>query len=401
MRVLQINTVFGTGSTGRIAKDIHTALVERGHESFIIYGRGNPNDSKNIEKIGNKLDFYTHAVITRLFDLHGFGSARITKSILKKTAEINPDVIHLHNIHGYYLNIDALFTFLKNYKKPIVWTLHDCWSFTGHCANFDYVECEKWQTHCQNCPEKRSYPKSVCFDNSYRNYEKKRALFSNIDNLTLVTPSIWLSGLIKRSFLRDYPLRVINNGIDLEVFKPRESDFREKNQLKNQFVILGVASVWNRRKGLDTFIKLSERLSKGEKIVLVGLTKKQKKTLPMTILGIERTHKAEELAEIYSTADVFLNPTLEDNFPTTNLEAIACGTPVITYNAGGSPESVDENSGYVVKKGDIDAVIGAISSIRKSSKEDYSIKCRNKAMEMYNLKEQFDVYLSTYGGSLT
>jgi len=397
VRILQINTVCGTGSTGRIVVDIHKSLSEKGHESYIAYGRGKCYSTKNIIKIGNTLDFYIHAVKTRLFDLHGFGSRRVTESFLKKIVEINPDIIHLHNMHGYYLDIEILFRFLKSYKKPIVWTLHDCWPFTGHCAHFDYADCKKWQTHCQNCPEKRSYPKSVCFDNSYRNFEKKRTLLSNIDNLTLVTPSIWLSSLLKISFLRDYPIRVINNGIDLDIFKPRESNFRERYNLNKHFLILGVASVWNRRKGFDTFLKLSKLLSEDEKIVLVGLTKKQKKSLPVNILGIEKTNNAEQLAEIYTASDVFLNPTLEDNFPTTNLEAMACGTPVITYNTGGSPESIDEKCGFVVEKGDFESLIPVLDTLRTRGKEEYSERCKDRAKQKFNARENYQKYLGLYG----
>ena len=396
MRILQINTVCGTGSTGRIVVDIHKSLCEKGHESIIAYGRGKCYNTKNIIKIGNTLDFYIHAVKTRLFDLHGFGSRRVTESFLKKIVEINPDIIHLHNMHGYYLDIEILFRFLKSYKKPIVWTLHDCWPFTGHCAHFDYADCKKWQTHCQNCPEKRSYPKSVCFDNSYRNFEKKRTLLSNIDNLTLVTPSIWLSSLLKISFLRDYPIRVINNGIDLDIFKPRESNFRERYNLNKHFLILGVASVWNRRKGFDTFLKLSKLLSEDEKIVLVGLTKQQKKSLPVNILGIEKTNNAEQLAEIYTASDVFLNPTLEDNFPTTNLEAMACGTPVITYNTGGSPESIDENTGFVVEKENVDELILKVNNAKINTKRFYALKCERKVEEKYGKRGMVANYLILY-----
>jgi len=397
VKVLQINTVYGTGSTGRIALDIHNSLYEKKHESYVAYGRGKRYTSNNLFKISNKVDFYLHAVNTRLFDLHGFGSKMVTKSFIKKIVDINPDVIHLHNIHGYYLNIEILFGFLKSYKKPIVWTLHDCWPFTGHCAYFDYSGCGKWQTHCRNCPEKESYPKSICFDNSYGNFEKKKALFSNIDNLTLVTPSVWLSSLLKDSFLRNYPIKVINNGINLEIFKPRESGFREKHKLNNHFVILGVASVWNRRKGLDTFLELSQNLSNDEKIVLVGLTRKQIKTLPANILGIERTNNAQELAEIYTTSDVFLNPTLEDNYPTTNLEAIACGTPVITYQTGGSPETIDEKCGFVVGKGDFESLIPVLDTLRTRGKEEYSERCRDRAKQKFNARNNYQKYLGLYG----
>ena len=336
MKVLQVNTVCGTGSTGRIAADIHKMLIEQRHESIVAYGRGTTHNCDNTIKIGNNLDFYRHALKTRILDKHGFGSKNATRKFIEEVKDYNPDLIHLHNVHGYYINIKLLFNFLKEYKKPIVWTLHDCWAFTGHCSYFDFANCYKWETHCQKCPEKKSYPKSVFLDNSYDNFEKKKKLFTGLKNMTLVTPSCWLANLAKRSFLKEYPVKVINNGIDLDVFKPTLSDFREKYGLENRFIILGVASEWTRRKGLEYFIELSKILSDKEAIVLVGLSKKQKQDLPKNIVGITRTNSPKELAEIYTASDIYFNPTLEDNFPTTNLEALACGTPVITFNTGGS-----------------------------------------------------------------
>jgi glycosyltransferase involved in cell wall biosynthesis len=317
--------------------------------------------------------------------------------LIRRIKELNPDVIHLHNIHGYYLNIEVLFSFLRDYNKPVVWTLHDCWAFTGHCAYFDYANCEQWRTHCTKCPEKKSYPKSFALDNSSRNFDRKKRLFSGIRDLSIVTPSEWLSDLVGESFLSNYPRRVINNGIDLEVFKPTKGDFRNKRNLDSLFIILGVAAGWNRRKGLETFLELSRELSDNEKIVLVGLTSKQKKTLPANILGIERTNSAQELAEMYSASDVFLNPTLEDNFPTTNLEAMACGTPVITYRTGGSPETIDEKCGFVVGKGDFKSLCSLLDTIRSRGKEEYSVRCKDRAKQKFNARNNYRKYLSLYG----
>jgi glycosyltransferase involved in cell wall biosynthesis len=397
VKVLQINSVCGIGSTGRIVVQIHKLLKEKGYKSYVAYGRDYARDCDSTVRIGNKFDNYMHVAITRLFDRHGFGSKKATANFIEKVEKIDPDIIHLHNIHGYYVNIELLFKYIKEANKPVVWTLHDCWAFTGHCAYFDYIGCDRWKTGCYECPQKKTYPSSILIDNSKRNFERKKELFTGIKNMVIVTPSRWLAGLVKESFLKEYPVKripvkVINNGIDLEIFKPMESDFRKRYGLENKFIILGVANVWDRRKGYDYFIKLSETLKQDEIIVMVGLTEKQKKNLPKNIIGITRTNNVKELAEIYSAADVFVNPTLEDNFPTTNLEALACGTPVVTFDTGGSPECVDESCGVVVEKGNLKELIEAIERIRLNTfNKDY---CINRAKDFD--KSKYSEYLELY-----
>lgn len=393
LKVLQINSVCGIGSTGRIVTDIHNILVEQGYDSYIAYGRSKAFNCNNTVKIGNKLDNYFHAAKTRIFDLHGFGSKTATKIFIKKIEEINPDIIHLHNIHGYYLNIEILFEFLKEYNKPIVWTLHDCWSFTGHCTYFDYVGCEKWKSECYECPQKKLYPSSIICDRSISNYNKKKLLFTGIKNLYLVTPSKWLLGLVKSSFLNDYPIEVINNGIDLSVFKPSKSSIKTRYDLEGKFIILGVANVWSNRKGLKYFFELANNLSENEVIVLVGLTDNQIKGLPNGIIGIRRTNSIQELADLYSCADVFINPTLEDNFPTTNIEALACGTPVITFNTGGSPEIIDEKTGFVVEKGNIQELINKIKLVKSGCISGNN--CIERA-QLFDKYEKFCKYIELY-----
>ena len=391
MKVLQINKSSGIWSTGKIASNIGEKLIELGHESYIGFGRDFAiNESTNI-RIGTKADNYIHAFYSILFDKQGFGSKRATKAFVKKVEEINPDIIHLHNLHGYYLNLEVLFKYLQQANKPVVWTLHDCWAFTGHCVHFDYIGCDRWKRGCGDCPQK-SYPPSI-IDDSEKNFIKKKQLFTGIKNMIIVTPSRWLGNLVKQSFLGKYPVKVINNGIDLSIFKPIESNFREKNNLKDKFIILGVASSWSRRKGFDYFIELSKKIKADEIIVMVGLTKKQKDQLPENIIGITRTNDIKELVEIYSAADVFVNPTLEDNFPTTNLEALACGTPVITFNTGGSVESIDDSCGVVVEKGDIDELIKAINIIKRNTPDkDY---CINKAKK-FDKNDRFNEYIELY-----
>ncbi len=366
MKVLQINSVCGVGSTGRIATDLYKVLEEQGHECLIAYGRGTAPEGINSYKIGTNLDNYLHVARTRLLDQQGYGSKRPTIELVKKIKEYDPDVIHLHNLHGYYLNLEVLFNYLAESNKPVIWTLHDCWAFTGHCAHFDYVGCDKWKSECKNCPQKKTYPNSYGLDNSYQNFNKKKELFTRCNNLTIITPSQWLADLVKKSFLNKYPVQVINNGIDLNVFKPTPSEFRKKYHLEKKKIILGVANVWDDRKGFNTFIELSSNLNDNYQIIMVGVTEKQKNNLPSNIIGITRTNNIKELAEIYSSADIFVNPTLEDNFPTVNLESIACGTPVITYSTGGSVECIDETCGIIVQKNNIDSLLTAIQQIDKS-----------------------------------
>lgn len=395
MRILQINSVCGIGSTGRIATDIHQILEETGHESYIAYGRGEAINCANNIKIGNKIDNYIHVGVTRFLDRHGFASERATKALIQKIEELSPDLIHLHNIHGYYLNIKILFNYLKRTNKPIVWTLHDCWSFTGHCAYFDYVECEKWKDSCYACPQKKEYPTSLILDSSKLNFNQKKELFAGIKNLTIVTPSKWLAEIVKQSFLKEYPVEVINNGIDLSVFKPQKSDFRKNHNLEEKFLILGVANVWDRRKGLNYFIKLAEELKDDEIIILVGITEEQKRELPNNVFAITRTNNSQELAEIYSSANVFVNPTLEDNFPTTNLEALACGTPIITFNTGGSVESITEKTGFVIGKSDWRNVLRHVREVKSEMIQFKERELRNIAIRNYGL-ENFQKYLKIY-----
>lgn len=391
MKILQINSVCGIGSTGRIATDIHNILVEQGHESYIAYGRDLPKNCDNAIKIGTKIDNYTHVAKTRVLDKHGFGSIQATKEFINKIKDIDPDIIHLHNIHGYYINVEILFNYLKEANKPVVWTLHDCWSFTGHCAYFDYVGCDKWKTGCYSCPEKKAYPSSLIFDNSKNNYLNKKEIFTGVKNLTIVTPSQWLANLVQESFLNEYPVNVINNGIDLNTFRPDAGDFRKKFNLNGKFIILGVASVWDRRKGLKYFVELADKVSEDEVIVLVGLTEKQMNQIPENIIGITRTNNVEELVDIYSSADVFVNPTLEDNFPTTNLEALACGTPVVTFDTGGSPESISNNTGIKIPK----IHRKDLYQIIRRSKSFSSKACEIRGSE-FNKNNLFQKYITIY-----
>lgn len=376
MKILLINTVSGVTSTGRICTDLAQIYENEGHEVKIAYGREDKGKAVQFEKygirIGNELDIKIHGLLTRLFDRHGFGSKFVTKKFLKWLDVYKPDIIHLHNLHGYYINIDLLFKYIKNNNIPVVWTLHDCWSMTGHCAHFNAYGCEKWKKGCKNCELKYTYPASKFLDGSFANYERKKALFTNVKKIVIVTPSKWLKSVAELSYLKNYDIQVINNGIDTNVFVPTESDLREKYNLFDKKIILGVANVWDENKGLCYFEKMTKDLPNDWKVVLIGLTEGQLNNLPKEILGLKRTADAKELAAWYTTADVFVNPTLEDTYPTTNLEAQACGTPVVTFDSDGAAETVLLNKGIVVERKNYNKLITAIFDAR-NMKQDFGV----------------------------
>lgn len=394
MKVLQINIVCGILSTGRIATDLRDILISNGHSCKIAYGSLTP---KNISlndciKIGTKFDLYTHIALSRITDKAGFYSKLATAKLIKQIKQYDPDIIHLHNIHGYYINIKMLFEYLAESNKKVVWTLHDCWSFTGHCAHFDLINCTKWKTGCFACPQKNTYPSSYLFDNSKKNYEKKKSLFTNVKNMTIVTPSAWLANLAKQSFLNKYPIKVINNGINLSSFKPSPSDFKEKYNICGKHIVLGVASSWSEKKGLNDFAKLSSMLGENYKIILVGVSDTQKELLPKNIICIPKTNSIKELAEIYTAADVFVNLSYEDVFSTVNLEALACGTPVITYKSGGNPECINETCGIAVSRGDLDAAKEKI--IKISNAQTFTVSdCTARALR-FDKNEKYIQYIT-------
>jgi len=395
-KLIIINTTINSGSTGRICEEIGAAARIEGFDVYAVYGRSNNNSKLKTIRIGTDLDIYMHGFQSRLFDNHGFASKNATLKFISELEKIKPDIIHLHNIHGYYLNVEILFDYFHTNEIPIIWTLHDCWSMTGHCSYFDFVNCNKWQTQCNKCPNKKGYPKSFMIDNSKRNFEEKKKLFTGLKNVTIVTPSLWLAELAKCSYLSHYPVEIINNGVNLKIFKPNETtSINNKYKLNDKIVILGVASVWDKRKGLSDFIQLYDKLSNSFKIILVGLSFKQIEKLPNGILAIPRTEDINELAALYSRANVFVNPTYVDNFPTTNIEALACGTPIVSYITGGSTESITNNTGITVPKGNITALIDSIYKVCKSS-IDYKTNCRLRAELLYDKDSRFNDYIKLY-----
>lgn len=362
MKIVQINT-FSNKSTGNIMNSIHNYLLKKNEESFIVWGRGRKTNDNNELYLDDKIGVYIHGLYTRITDKTGFASKKATRKLLHYLDDIKPDIVHLHNIHGYYVNIKMLFEYLSKKNIKVVWTLHDCWPFTGHCTHFLYKKCNKWKNGCYKCPQLNFYPKSYV-DNSKWNYNAKKKIF-NLKEILIVTPSNWLAKLCKESFLKNNKIIVINNGINQKIFTYRKSNFKSKYGIENKKIILGISSDWTERKGFNDFIELSSKLTDDYVIVLVGLSKKHMKKLPSNIIPIERTNNQIELADIYNASDVFFNPTYEDNYPTVNLEASACGVPVFTYDSGGSIESAI--NGTIVKN--VDDFINKIEIIELGNKK--------------------------------
>lgn len=390
MKVVQINATCGVGSTGRICVGISQLLTEKQIENYILYSAAGNGYALGIP-CADPHYIRRQALQSKILGNYGFNSRRATRVMIEALERIGPDIVHLHNIHGHDCDLEALFSYFKERKTRLVWTFHDCWAFTGYCTYFDMVGCRQWQTQCSDCVQRREY--SWFVDRSAHLFAKKKALFSGLD-LTIVTPSAWLAGLVKQSFLQDYPVEVICNGLDLRVFRPTKSDFRARYGLEKAKIVLGVALGWDKRKGLDVFVEMAERLPKEYGIVLVGVDKKTAKRLPRRICAVARTNSRTELAEIYSAADVFVNPTREENYPTVNMEALACGVPVITFRTGGSPEMLDGTCGSVVERNDTDVLAREI--VRICSDRPYSAEqCVRKAAA-FDQNERYKEYVKLY-----
>ncbi len=386
MKIVQLNAVCGVGSTGGITMEISKMLTSHNIENYILYTSGNYDYDLGI-KYSNPFLVKVNALLAKVLGNYGFNSLISTYRLIRILNKITPDIVHLHNIHGHDLNLSIFFRYLKKTRAKVVWTFHDCWAFTGYCMHFDRLECDKWKTSCQNCIQAKKY--SWFFDNSNRLYNNKKQLFTSLDNLTIVTPSQWLANLTKESYLSKFPVEVIYNGIDLDVFIPRTSDFRKRYNLENKTVILGVP------KGkLQYFMELSKIIDNNCSIVLVGLTEKEMQNLPKNIIGLPRTKDRFEMAELFTMADVYVNTTLEDTFPTVNLESLACGTPIITFNTGGSPEALDEETGMVVEKRNMHAVYEAIKALKNGN--DKSDACIRRAHRLYDAKKRFNDYYELY-----
>ena len=395
-KLLQINLSANWGSHGKIAAQIGDVAISHGWESYIAYGRAcNPCSSKLI-KIGGQWDIYEHLIETRLFDNHGLASRRATKKFIKQIDELKPDIIHLHNIHGYYLNYRILFEYLQGLSIPVVWTLHDFWAVTGHCGHFIQANCNKWKTGCYDCPQsKTEYPTSLFSDRSKNNYLEKRELFTSLKNLSIVAVSQWVKDMIDESFFKDIPSQVIYNGLDLNIFQPTKSSLKNKLGIPDDKpIVLGVASVWAEHRGLKHFVELSK--DNTYQIVLIGIKDNQRESLPSNIITIPRTSDQKELAEYYSIADVYANPTYLETLSMTNIEAQACGTPVVTFRSGGAPETVAESTGIVVEQGNESAMHEAILQLIREGKNKYSEACVRRASDLFDMHDRYNDYFALY-----
>lgn len=406
-KLLQINPVIRRNtSTGKIMQEIGELAMQNGWESYIAYSKGrdgaNPAACKSkIVPVGSKLSVALHGIETRLFDRHGLGSRLATRRFVRKIQEINPNIIHIHNIHGYFLNYKILFDYLSKCGKPVIWTVHDCWLYTGHCYYYSVAGCDKWKYGCGKCLQKRAFPRSLAFDRSAQNFRDKSKAFNSLpkDKFLIVPVSEWIGGELKQSFLKECRIKVLHNGIDTEAFKPQPtSEIRKKYNLGDRHIILGLASIWMKEKGLDDFIKLAPMLHDDEVLVLVGkMTTHQKERIPKEVVTIARTENVRQLAELYSAATAFVNPTWQDNYPTVNLESISCGTPVVTYRTGGSIEAIVEGkTGYVVEQGDVAALLDRCRMIEKLDKTAFTDPCRTFAEAHFKKEDRYADYIEIY-----
>ena len=395
-KLLQINPVVRLNtSTGRIMKEIGELAMQAGWESYIAYSRardGVPQHSSRLVPVGDRLDLAVHAVATRLFDAHGLASHRATRELIRRIQEIDPDIVHIHNVHGYFLNYPMLSEFLRQRGKPVIWTVHDCWLYTGHCYHYASAHCDKWRTGCGHCPQTRAFPASWLLDRSARNWRAKQHAFGSLDQLTVVTVSDWMRREMAGSFLGDKRFTVIHNGIDLDAFHPGAT-----TSAGDGAVYLGVASIWLEEKGLGDLIALAGRLHDGERLVLVGrMSERQRRRIPAGVQLIERTENVARLAELYASATVLLNPTWQDNYPTVNLEAIACGTPVVTYRTGGSVEAVTDGTGFVVEQGDVDGLLARARELAQADRAATAARCREYALQHFGKYKCYQNYIQLY-----
>ncbi|MDD6039888.1 MAG: glycosyltransferase [Clostridia bacterium] len=395
MRIFQLNTFCGVKSTGRIAGEIAKLVQADGGECRIGYGvPGISDDSQRFAlRIGTPAGRKVHAALRKLFDAEGYGSLMATVRLISEMERFQPDLIQLHNVHGCYLHLPTLFRYFQKKDLPIVWTLHDCWPFTGHCAYFDYAGCERWKTQCHHCPQQKSYPVCIGLDGSKRNHRMKRKFFSMPRRMTFVAPCEWMAGRVKDSKLAKYPVKVIVNGVNLKVFHPVQSDVRIRYGLQNKRLCLSVASEWDQRKGLPFLLEAAQRMGESYTFVVIGLSDEQLASLPSNMLGIRHTADTEELAAWYTAADCLVNPTLEDNMPMVNLEALACGTPVVVFETGGCPEVVDRSCGMVVPKGDLQALCAAVETAANGAFKPQNCIAR---AQQFDCEQTFQNYLALY-----
>lgn len=371
MKILFINQSIGIGSTGKIITDIANNL-EGDNEFKALHGyfanseKGLPLFPGECIQTVSKNQYYRYNATAKLFGNTGFHGKRETKKALAKLGDWIPDVVHIHNLHGYFMHIPTLYEYLAKINKPIVYTLHDTWPLTGHCVYFNQSGCEKWKTHCDSpCPERKGYPYAYLSCPVKKNFDRKKALYAKVkDNLMFVTPSEWLANIVKEASITDSPVSIIHNGIKLDTFHETNRNFRHDNNLDDKIIILGVAMPWSPRKGFNEFVKLANDLPDNYHIVMVGVEGEIVDKLPSKITCVSHTDSPKTLADIYSSADLFLLPTYADNYPTVSLEAQACGTPVLAYDAGGTKETLLPKYSSYVAKGDYDSLLKAVLNFK-------------------------------------
>lgn len=396
MKVVEINSGYH-GSTGKIMLSIAEEIGNSGGEAYTFSEVKSSTAPMGHRYFGSRIENLFHRGVSVMTGISGKGSVIGTRGLLKQLDTIKPDILHLHNLHGWYINLPMLFDYIKKNNIITVWTLHDCWGFTAQCSHFTMEKCEKWKTGCYDCPRYRLYPYTFV-DKTDKMWQLKKEWFTGVKDMTVVTPSEWLADLVRRSFLGEYDVKVINNGIDLGIFKPTASDLRDKYHLQDKKILLGVASAWNDRKGLDVFIELSKKLDDNCRVVLVGTDDEIEKKLPSSVISIQRTYDQTELAKIYTAADVFVNPTREENFPTVNIEALACGTPVVTFKTGGSPEMIDEKTGIVVEYGNISELKVAVLSVLNNDKIERDA-CLQRS-KLFDAASKYREYVELYNDLL-
>lgn len=391
-KLLQINSVVNTGSTGRIAEQLGVLAISQGWESYIAYGREARGSQSRLIKIGSKWDVNFHAIGSILTDRHGLFSRYATKKFLQQVDIIQPDVVHLHNLHGYYINVPMLLRYLKQKNIPTVITMHDFWLMTGHCAYINQ-SCDRWKTGCGNCPRLNQYP-AAKFDNTKANWKWKASLFIDMPNVTLVPVSYWLGRYVDESLLKNAKQNVIYNGIDTNVFKPFDGGASVGGVDWSKFTIMAIATRWTEANGYQDVMKLSSILPDNCQIVMVGLDEQQMSNLPKNIIGFRKTESFTQLQELYTKSDVIFNPNREVTFGLVTAEAMACGTPAIVLRDTAGEELVDEQTGYVIDS--VEEVPELISTINQVDKNYMSKACRDRVRELFNAEKQFQKYFDLY-----
>lgn len=396
--LLQVNVSANFASTGRLAEDLGDVALNAGWKSYIAYGRACRPSNSELIRVGNKLDIYAHLLKTRLFDRHGFGSERATKKLIQQIDEIKPDVIQFQNVHGYFLNLPVILSYIAEKDIPLIWSLHDCWSMTGHCAHFALEGCEKWKDECHHCPLLKDYPNSWGWDSSRRNYREKKKMIEAIPRLTIVSGSEWLANIARQSYFKNRDIHVIPDGIDTDIYSPKTNavELRKQYGFENKFVIMASGTVWPFYKGIADFAKLRGMLSNEYAIIIVGMQQNEIDKLPQGLIGIPRTKTPEDLAGWYSMADCVMSLSRLESFGLTPVEGFACGTPAIVYNCTSTPELITPETGFVAEAGNIEDVKAKVEKLREIGKESYSKRCREIALKKYDRNVCFNEYLDLY-----